>query len=164
MVFIYRTNMKTCTCGVTGEYYFYKNKNTPDGFQYLCKFCIAKERRETYHRKYPEGKNGGNQARFAKLRGNKHALKHGLYSKAGDMTQKLPEVCQNPECKKPLEKFAKYGRDRTKKYCCDACRRMAWRIKRSKGGLIKPKVHNATPTPRRPDTIFHPCVMDFIYR
>ena len=71
--------MKSCTCGVTGEENFYRNAATADGLQFYCKRCIAKQRRETYRMKYPNGKNGGLTARFAAMIGNKNALKHGRY-------------------------------------------------------------------------------------
>ena len=67
--------MKSCTCGVTGEENFYRNAATADGLQFYCKRCNAKERRETYRRKYPNGRNGGLPARFAAMIGNKRAVK-----------------------------------------------------------------------------------------
>jgi hypothetical protein len=66
--------MKTCKCGVSGEENFYRNSNRPDGLQFYCKSCIAKQRKATYWKKYPEGK--GPKGRM----GNQNALKHGRYT------------------------------------------------------------------------------------
>ena len=67
--------MKTCKCGVSGEDNFYRHKGMPDGLQFYCKACIAKQRKATYWRKYPEGKG-----KIGAKLGNKNAQKHGRYS------------------------------------------------------------------------------------
>ena len=72
--------MKSCPCGTTGDENFYRNASRPDGKSFYCKTCTAKQRREEYARKYPEGKNGGLPARFMKMAGNKLAWIHGRYS------------------------------------------------------------------------------------
>lgn len=69
--------MKSCTCGITGPENFYSNRTRRDGLSFYCKTCTARQRKEEYARKYPEGKNGGNAK---KMLGNKNALKHGRYS------------------------------------------------------------------------------------
>lgn len=71
--------MKSCSCGITGKDNFYRDSSTKDGLRFYCKACVAKQRRETYRRKYPKGRNGGNAARFSAMAGNQRALKHGRY-------------------------------------------------------------------------------------
>jgi len=79
--------MKTCSCGTTGEENFYRSKSTKDGLCFYCKTCIAKQRREEWRRKYPNGKNGG---RAAVTKGNQRALKHGRYVGAKKRTLPSP--------------------------------------------------------------------------
>jgi hypothetical protein len=67
--------MKTCRCGTTGEENFYRSAREKDGFTFYCKTCIAKQRKATYWRKYPEGKG-----KIGAKPGNKNAQKHGRYS------------------------------------------------------------------------------------
>jgi len=81
--------MKTCSCGTTGEENFYRNKSTKDGLCFYCKTCIAKQRREEWRRKYPNGKNGGYRTA---LMGNQRALKHGRYVGTKRKQKSKPEV------------------------------------------------------------------------
>jgi hypothetical protein len=87
--------MKKCTCGVTGPENFYKSKSTKDGLNFYCKTCIARQRREEYRRKFPNGKNGGIEARSKALIGNKRAWKHGKY--AGFRNRARKEVKPTPK-------------------------------------------------------------------
>ena len=87
--------MKSCPCGTTGPNNFYRNRTRPDGLSFYCKTCTAKQRREEYARKYPDGKNGGLPERFRKMAGNKLAWIHGRY--AGDYAKRNPRPVIIPE-------------------------------------------------------------------
>jgi hypothetical protein len=113
---------KCCKCGLSKDLKsFSKNKKKKDGYNSTCKECHSKYRKEHYKInketvlkqviKYKEDNPEKYITKFANRKPNK---------KAGRI---IKEKCSNPKCNVIVYISLNDIKNKTKRYCCDECKR-----------------------------------------